>query len=96
MGSSEPLTHKQIVGWLWFKHNPVHLDVSNRIVCSGAKESQTATTQLVYSGSTIESEYPELEGTHKDHQVQPFAPHRATQKSGHMTESIGQMHLKLC
>lgn len=31
-------------------------------------------------------EYPELEGTHKNHRVQFFIPHRANQKLNHITE----------
>ena len=40
-------------------------------------------------------EYPKLEGTHKAHRAQPLAPHRSTQKSDHMTESVVQMLLEL-
>ena len=40
-------------------------------------------------------EYPELGGTHKDHQVQLLAPHRTTQKSDHMSESIVWMVFEL-
>uniref|UniRef100_A0A493TGN0 Glutamate receptor interacting protein 1 n=1 Tax=Anas platyrhynchos platyrhynchos TaxID=8840 RepID=A0A493TGN0_ANAPP len=39
--------------------------------------------------------YPELEGTHKDHQVQLLAPHRSTKNSDHMTKCTVQTLLKL-
>lgn len=39
-------------------------------------------------------EYLELEGTHKDNQVQLLALHRTTQKSNYMAECIVQMFLE--
>ena len=36
-----------------------------------------------------------LERTHKDCQVQLLTPHRTTQKTGHMTESVVQTLLVL-
>ena len=41
------------------------------------------------------AEYPKLEGTHKDHQVQLLAPHKTTQKSGHKSGSLVQTLLEL-
>lgn len=40
-------------------------------------------------------EYPELERTHTDPQVQPPSPHRTTQKSDHTCESNIQILLQL-
>ena len=40
-------------------------------------------------------EYPELEGIHRDYRVQLLAPHRTTQKSNHISESIVQTLLEL-
>lgn len=51
-----------------------------------------------YMGNTTHSfhsiiKYPELEETHKDHQIQDLAPQRTTQNSNHMSESTVQMLL---
>jgi len=40
-------------------------------------------------------EYPNLEGTHKDHSVQTLLPHKTTQKPNPMSEGIVQMLLEL-
>lgn len=41
------------------------------------------------------TEHPKLEGANKDHGVQLLAPHRITQKSDFMSESVVQMLLQL-
>jgi len=41
------------------------------------------------------TEYPKLDGTHKDHRVQLLPPHRTTQKSNSMSESTVQTLLEL-
>jgi len=41
------------------------------------------------------TEYPDLEGTYKDHQVQLPVPHRTPQNLNPMSESIVQMLLEL-
>jgi len=48
--------------------------------CVTAAVTHTGVAQLAWHHKI--TEYPELEGTHKDHQVQPLAPHRTTQISG--------------
>ena len=40
-------------------------------------------------------EYPKVEGTYKDHWVKPLAPHRTTQNSSNIYESVVQTVLKL-
>ena len=64
---------------LWQSHTlisdtPAPLDMP----CSISPASNLAV--LVTSSHRI-TEYPEMKGTHKDHQVQLLAPHRTTQKS---------------
>lgn len=39
--------------------------------------------------------YSKLQGTHKDHRVECWTPHRTTQKSHHVYESAVQMLLEL-
>ena len=39
--------------------------------------------------------YPELEGTHKNHQIQLLIPHRTTQSSNPMSENSVQRLLEL-
>uniref|UniRef100_A0A8B9U121 Regulatory factor X associated protein n=1 Tax=Anas zonorhyncha TaxID=75864 RepID=A0A8B9U121_9AVES len=39
--------------------------------------------------------YPKVEGTYKDNQVQHLSPQRTTQKSDHVSESLVQMLLEL-
>ena len=62
---------------------------------SGSNPAQTCravSRQRFPSPCTMQNygitEYPELEGTHKDHRVQLLAPYRTTYKLNHMSESV--------
>lgn len=51
-------------------------------------DTSDSKVQIGQNHRTIE--YPKLEGNHIDHGVQLLPPHRTTQKSGRMSESIVQ------
>jgi len=69
-------------------HNSPHEESGQGDVLQPA-ESHRHGGHKGFHGTT---EYPKLEGTHKDHGVRALAPHSTTQKSDHVLDSIIQMH----
>jgi len=76
--------HPFLLAFLWIIHHdvPIH--------CMVVHVLNRAPHQILWI-----KEYPQLEGTHKDHWVQLLAPHSTTQNSNPMSESGVQTLLEL-